>query len=190
MNLDLSAALNVYQMVFWEGDQIGVRLQNSTGGGGGSFHPVKDNKTTLGLSGARWSVVYAGTGSINTSDKNLKQDISSLEDAEKKVAFKLKDMVKKFRWIESVEKKGENARIHVGVIAQEVQKVFEDEGLDAHRYAIFCEDTFWEGEEEMGAKGQTQMMPVTSETEKEGYEKVTRLGIRYDQLLAFIISAL
>jgi hypothetical protein len=37
--------------------------------------PVSDNAVTLGSASARWSVVYAATGTINTSDQRLKADV-------------------------------------------------------------------------------------------------------------------
>lgn len=126
--------------------------------------PGADNAYQVGQSGRRWSVVFAGTGTINTSDANLKQDIEALEQAELNVAAAIKGLVKKFRFIDAVEAKGGAARIHIGVIAQEVEQAFIDEGLDPRRYAMFCEDTVEDGNK--------------------------RLGIRYDELLAFVIAAL
>lgn len=38
--------------------------------------------------------------------------------------------------------KGNAARWHVGVIAQDVQKVFSEEGLDAFDYGILCRDEY------------------------------------------------
>jgi len=123
-----------------------------------------DNTEKLGTSGHRWAELHAGNGTIQTSDQNLKQDIESLNDAELSVAASIKSLIKKFRMKDSVESKGDNARIHVGVIAQDVEKVFVAAGLDPRRYSLFCED-----ELEDGSK---------------------RFGIRYEQLLAFVISAL
>jgi hypothetical protein len=123
-----------------------------------------DNACTLGLSSWRWSVVYAGTGTINTSDANLKQDVKELEQTELNVATAIKGLIKKFRFIDAVADKGEDARIHVGVIAQEVEQAFVNQGLDPRCYALFCEDTLEDGSK--------------------------RLGIRYDELLAFVIAAL
>ena len=152
------------------------RTANSSGiaFGGNSVLPsdasnVADNSKSLGSSAWRWSVVYAGTGTINTSDANLKQDIVDLDNAEKRVATRIKTLIKKFRFKESVIQKGDNARIHVGVIAQDIQSAFVAEGLDPNRYALFCSDTWVD--------------------EKTNEEK-TRLGIRYEELLAFVISAI
>ena len=126
--------------------------------------PGVDNAYQVGQSGRRWSVVYAGTGSINTSDATLKCDVADLDAAELAVAIAIKGLIKKFKFVDAVELKGDNARIHVGVIAQEVKAAFEAEGLDAHRYGLFCEDELEDG--------------------------TKRLGIRYDELLAFVIAAL
>ena len=123
-----------------------------------------DNTEKLGASGHRWSELHAGNGTIQTSDQNLKQDIESLNDAELSVAASIKSLIKKFRMKDAVESKGDDARIHVGVIAQDVEQAFVAAGLDPRRYSLFCED-----ELEDGSK---------------------RFGIRYEQLLAFVISAL
>jgi hypothetical protein len=119
------------------------------------------------------------------SDANLKQDISNLDDAEKRVAIAIKSLIKKYRFKDSVLEKGDAARIHVGAVAQEVQAAFVAEGLDATQYALFCSDTWYEVN---GKQAQDLKDPYTAET--EGAVKVTRLGLRYDELLAFVIAAL
>ena len=139
-----------------------------TGNFSNSILPSVDNNRTLGGASNRWSVVYAGTGTINTSDANLKQDIAELDEAERRVAARLKALIRKFRFKDSVAEKGDAARIHVGAIAQDVESAFILEGLDPARYAVFCKDTWIDG---------------------EGVEQ-TRLGIRYDEMFAFIISTL
>jgi len=49
-----------------------------------------DNNQTLGAAAKRWSTVYAGNGTINTSDANEKEQIADLTDAEKRVAKSIK----------------------------------------------------------------------------------------------------
>jgi hypothetical protein len=146
---------------------------------------LNDNVMPLGGGSNRMSVIFAGTGTISTSDANEKQDIEALSNAELRVAVAIKGLVKKFRWKDAVATKGEDARIHVGVIAQEVQAAFEAENLDAKKYALFCSDTWHElNGSSMDADGNR----YTAET--EGAIERTRLGVRYDQLLAFVIAAL
>jgi hypothetical protein len=171
------------------------------------FYPNGDNIITLGWSGGRFTQLYAVSGTINTSDQNEKQDIAELDEAEKRVATAAKGLIRKFRWIDAVAKKGDDARIHVGIIAQDLQAAFEAEGLDAHRYGMFCSDTWWEADEIIPAVAEeldedgnviTEAQPERTETLKyrsaeeapEGAVERTRLGVRYPELLAFIIGAL
>jgi hypothetical protein len=135
-----------------------------TGSNAGSFAPSGDNTVSNGTASFRWSVVYAATGTINTSDANQKQNVAELDEAEKRVAVRLKGLIKKFKFKNAVAEKGVNARIHVGVIAQDVKAAFEAEGLDANQYGMFCSDILEDGS--------------------------TSLGVRYDELFAFIIGGL
>ena len=127
-----------------------------------------DNAVDLGKSAARFNDIYATNSSIQTSDRNEKQDIEELSDAEQRVAVACKGLLRKFRWKSAVEEKGEDARIHFGIIAQDLQDAFAAEGLDAGRYAMFISSTW---------------------TNEDGEEQ-TRMGVRYSELLAFIISAI
>ena len=147
----------------------------------GVFTPPADNSQTLGSASLRWSTVYAGTGSINTSDERLKQQIKDLDTAELVVAKAIKGMVKKFKFNDAVAEKGDKARIHVGVIAQEVRDAFIAEGLDPTRYSLFCYDEWDEIKEETDEDG-TVLVPARPAG--------NRFGIRYDELLAFIIAAI
>jgi hypothetical protein len=159
--------------------------------GNGAFIPTTDNTKYLGLPANRWSTVYAGTGTINTSDEREKQDIADLEEAEKRVAVALKGLVKKFRFKDAVIKKGNDARIHVGVIAQDVIIAFESEGLDPMRYAIICYDE-WEEMPEVTLPILDDNGNPTGQTKVEEVYRPAgnRYGIRYEELLSFIISTL
>jgi len=128
-----------------------------------------DDAIDLGESGTRFDDIYATNGTIQTSDVNEKQDIEALSDAEQRVAVAAKGLLRKYRWKSSVEEKGDDARIHFGIIAQDLQAAFEAEGLDAGRYAMFI-NSEW--------------------TDEETGEQKSRMGIRYNQLLAFIIAAI
>jgi len=151
--------------------------------GYGNLLPYSDNAVSLGDSSHRTSVIYSATGTINTSDRTEKQDIQDLSDAEKSVAQEIKGLFKTFRWKDAVAKKGDAARIHVGVIAQDVQDTFAKHGLDAARYALWCSDTWYE-------KDGFSYHLYEGGNPPEGSVTKTRLGIRYDQLLAFVIAAL
>lgn len=156
------------------------------------FLPDGDNNMGLGSSGKRWTAVYAVNGTIQTSDANSKQDIADLDEAEKRVAVRIKGLIKKFRFKDAVVKKGDAARIHVGVIAQEVRDAFTAEGLDATRYGLFCSDTWWEREEDVYQpfNETTIRKKIIYKEPVEGATEVTQLGVRYDELLAFVIAAM
>jgi hypothetical protein len=162
----------------------------------GSISPGADNAYSCGTSAKRWSVVYAGTGAINTSDANTKCQVEDLNEAEMRVAARLKKLIKKFKFKDAVEEKGDAARIHVGAIAQDVQAAFEAEGLDAGKYALFCSDTWYEKEvlvqyeAEEGEEPRTELKLQQFKEPVDGATKHVRLGLRYDQLLAFIISSI
>lgn len=164
---------------------------------GGHFTPGTDNSQTLGASSYRWSTIYAGTGTINTSDERDKQQVRDLSEKERLVATRLRRMIRAFKFNDSVAEKGDNARIHFGVIAQEVKTAFESEGLTAEEYAIFCYDE-WE-EEFKSVVGTREVTLESGEVITEQYdtgEKIlvrpagNKYGIRYEELLAFIISGM
>jgi hypothetical protein len=188
--LDIRTASNY--IVLSDGDgKIGFIANGSATNGryiqndGSQLLPGTDNVLGLGAASYRWTTVYATTGTINTSDVNQKQDIASLDDAEKRVAVAIKSLIKKYRFKDAVAQKGDAARIHVGAVAQEVQAAFVAEGLDPARYALFCSDTWYEVDGK--AKGK-DLVHYTEDTPNS--IKVTRLGLRYEELLAFVIAAL
>jgi len=169
----------------------GVKIETIWAAGGASsvsytkdqngFAPGTDNTLRLGAPAARWTTVFATTGTINTSDAREKQQVRGLTNAERAVAIHLKSMVRAFKWNAAVEKKNSAARIHFGLMAQDVITAFENEGLDPFAYAVVCYDEWPETLEERDADG-----TVTQEYRPAG----NRYGVRYEELLAFIITAL
>ena len=135
------------------------------------------------MSSARFDDIYATNATIQTSDRNEKQDIEELSDAERRVAVVAKGLMRKFRWKDAVAEKGNNARIHFGIIAQDLEAAFTAEGLDAGKYAMFISTTWWEHE---GERYEEQAHIPEGVTATE----VTRRGVRYPELLAFIIASL
>ena len=199
---------------------------------------LRDNALDLGNSSFRFDDIYATNGSIQTSDRNEKQDIEELSEAEQRIAVACKGLMRKFRWKDAVEEKGDDARIHFGIIAQDLQAAFEAEGLDAGKYAMFISTTWWEADriipaveavEAQDAVYEEVVIPAvldedgneveperteqsliseaveaveaieeqtvtdtfdTLEEAPEGATERTRMGVRYTELLAFIIGAI
>jgi hypothetical protein len=173
----------------------------------GQFYPMSDNTQRNGVASLRWSVVYAGTGTINTSDADTKQQIGDIDPAVLRAWGKVKYSQYKFN--DAVAKKADGARWHIGLIAQQVKDAFESEGLDAFAYGLLCYDEWPDQYEEGGDEyvevpiaeptpqsggafdrsktrdfGPTKRVPV-----KKGERRLLRpagkaYGIRYDEALA------
>jgi hypothetical protein len=105
----------------------------------GNTKPGADNTYSLGDGSFRWSVVYAATGAINTSDERVK-DIKSDGIDSRVLAAWGKVNYSQFKFKDAVEKKGDKARWHIGLIAQQIKTAFESEGLDAFEYGLLCYD--------------------------------------------------
>jgi hypothetical protein len=178
----------------------------------GVFAPGSASSTSLGNSSWKWSEVFAVTGTINTSDARHKQQVRDLSEQERAVALRCKGLIRAFKFNEAVEKKGNGARIHVGVIAQDVKAAFEAEGLDGFEYAVLCYDE-WDdkfvdhpavveeipavySETIVGEDGKLiEISPASTRLVHPAWTEQTQeagnaYGVRYEQLLAFIIAAL
>ena len=170
-----------------------------------------DNYVDLGATYARFDDIYATNSSIQTSDFNEKQDIASLTATEMLVGKRISALFKTFRWKDSVAEKGDNARTHTGIIAQDVHAAFTAEGLDAGNYALFISSTWWETQTEVPAveavaevtdeDGNVTTEAVeakdaytrtdtydTEDEAPEGATERTRMGIRYPELLSFVAA--
>jgi len=141
----------------------------------------------LGSYSARWKLGRFSSGTTTSSDRNEKRDIEELTAAELRVAVRCKPLLRKYRRIDAYEEKGEAARIHFGIIAQDLDDAFTAEGLDAHRYAMFMEDTWYEYEGGVVSYPTLEDIP---EEHRASATEHTAQGVRYEQLLAFMIAAL
>ena len=110
-----------------------------------------DNVYDCGHSSYRWDDVWATNGTIQTSDANEKQQIAALTDVEMTAAKAISQLFKTYKWNSAVEAKGDAARTHTGVIAQDVQAAMTAAGLDAGDYAFFISSTWWETQTEVPA---------------------------------------
>jgi len=134
------------------------------------LQPGADDLYSLGTSAKRWTEVFAAAPTINTSDEREKTFLT-IEDAERAAALEIKDNLRKFKFNTAIAKKGESARIHFGVAAQQVGQIMQSHGLDPHKYGFFCYDE-WETDVE------------------KGIEAGNIYGIRYEELLCFIMAAI
>ena len=158
---------SLYGLVFsaYNGSSLSEAMRIDSNG---DILPGTDDAQDIGSGSKRFDDIHATNGTIQTSDRNEKQDIAELSDAEQRVAVACKGLLRKFRWKSAVAEKGDDARIHFGIIAQDLQDAFTAEGLDAGRYGMFINSTW---------------------TNEETGEERSRMGVRYSELLAFIIAA-
>ena len=97
----------------------------------------------LGTADNKWDTVYAQTGTISTSDRNAKTDISDIDEKILKAWGKVNYKVFKFK---------NGNRKHIGVIAQDIDEAFKSEGLNARDFGLFCEDTDENGNTILGVR--------------------------------------
>jgi len=137
-----------------------------------SFRPYQDEEFDLGESSYRFDDVYASNGTIQTSDKRMKDNIKvsslGLDFINKlnPVQYKWKD----YEAVKPASPDGQREektikhtyeRTHYGLIAQEVEKVLTDSGLTTKDFA-----------------------PITYDEEADRY------GMRYTELVGILIKGM
>ena len=145
--------------------------------GTGHITPGADNTQNFGDASLRWATIYAGTGTINTSDERYKvlREGGDLSDAEYRAWSNVRAIV--YQDKDSFERKGSAARLHVGYSWQSIQAAFEAEGLDAARYGLWCEDALEAPVEKTRmvsrpVEGQTETIPVLDDDGQPVFEQV------------------
>ena len=128
----------------------------------------RDATIDLGSYSSRFKNIYRSGSTLTSSDRNKKQDIRDLTEAEARVAIVAKNSLKAFRYIDRVQEEGDDANICFGIMAQELRDAFSAEGLDANDY---------------------QMFKTITHTNESGVEETT-YAVCYENLLAFIIAAI
>jgi hypothetical protein len=122
------------------------------------FRPGADNTMDLGLAGNRWKEVFAVNGTINTSDRTEKTDFDIIPSYMLDAAQEIKQSMGVWKWISSVEAKGDAARMHIGPLAQNVYEICEKHidlaGVDdsPFNYSFMCLDEFEDGTERWGIR--------------------------------------
>ena len=160
---------------------VGVVLQ------GGVFREAGDGSLNLGNGSHRWAVVYAKTGSINTSDRNEKNTIADIDPEQaEKLIMGLKPSTFKFN-------DGTSGRTHWGLISQDIEELLPQIGMSDLDFAGFIKTPKTEDYYED--------VPETVTDEETGEEKtVTRkelktrtvegeyiYSLRYDEFIAPLI---
>jgi hypothetical protein len=143
----------------WQYDRAGNKLNVYTT----ALAPGFDNAQSLGLPAARWSQVYAGAGTISTSDARTKDWRGGLDADELAAATVIAGSIGVYRFLDAIRDKGDAARLHVGVLAQQVVGIMLAHGLDPDRYAFICHDQ-WEEVPGTPARDAVPAIPAVPET--------------------------
>lgn len=191
------------------GNPIGF-TQAMTLDASGNLTPGGDNTQNLGSGALRWSTVYAGTGTINTSDAREKTEVRFMAADEIEAAKELSKEIGIYQFLDSVAKKGDKARHHVGLTVQRAIELMKLHGLDPFAYGFICFDK-WDDvvvehpaveakaateakDEVVDAEGNVIEAAVEAQAAieaKDAWTEVTlkagdRYSFRYDQLNLFI----
>ena len=112
----------------------------------GSFHVIAsiDSSTYKAFLGKPdGTLTWNGQNVQVSSDERIKTQSSTIPDD---VLDAWGDVQwGQFQYLEAVAEKGESARMHLGLLAQRVEAVFKERGLDACEYGILC----YEAEEDL-----------------------------------------
>lgn len=101
----------------------------------GNFVPNLSGTMRCGGSQGKWSEVWAENGTIQTSDRNLKHDIEDVD--ERYVEFITKLMPKRFKM-----NSGTSGRFHMGFIAQDVEELLAECGIETTEFAGLIKDVY------------------------------------------------
>ena len=98
-----------------------------------ALNPDVNGNLALGTGNHRWGQIYSSSASISTSDKNLKKDISEIDEKYLEFFKLLTPVSYKF-------KDGTSGRTHVGFISQDVEDAMAACNLTDLEFAGFCKD--------------------------------------------------
>ena len=172
-------------------NEYGVILRSNGTDEANAFRPSVNAGTTghlyLGVANQKWRAVFAQNGTIQTSDRNAKHDITDL-DPEKITAF-----IMGLKPSSYVFNDADSGRTHWGLISQDIEELFPQLGMTSMDFAGFIKPPKTEDYYED--------VPETVTDEETGEEKtVTRkelktrtvegeyiYSLRYDEFIAPLI---
>jgi hypothetical protein len=175
--MGMGSSANNGNALTWNVDVGGANTERLRLATGGDFTPGADNTQNFGSGSLRWATIFAGTGTINTSDERYKvlREGGELSDAEHRAWSAVRAIV--YRDKDSFERKGDAARLHIGYSWQSIQAAFEAEGLDPARYGLWCEDALEAPVEKTRTatrpvEGQTETVPVLDDDGQPVFEQI------------------
>ena len=112
------------------------------------------------------------------SDQRFKQQINAIDD-KLLDAWQDVDLVQ-FKYNDSVNEKGDNARLHTGYVVQQIDKACANHGVDISAYGLYCHEEYPEETEEVEVE---QKDGTTTKETKVIRESSEHYSLRYTETL-------
>ena len=172
-------------------NEYGVVLRSNGTDEANAFRPSVNAGTTghlyLGVANQKWRAVFAQSGTIQTSDRNAKHDITDL-DPEKITAF-----IMGLKPSSYVFNDADSGRTHWGLISQDIEELFPQLGMTSMDFAGFIkspktEDYYEDVPETVTDEETGEGKTVTrKELKTRTVEGEYIYSLRYDEFIAPLI---
>ena len=172
-------------------NEYGVVLRSNGTDEANAFRPSVNAGTTghlyLGVANQKWRAVFAQNGTIQTSDRNAKHDITDL-DPEKITAF-----IMGLKPSSYVFNDADSGRTHWGLISQDIEELFPQLGMTSMDFAGFIkspktEDYYEDVPETVTDEETGEGKTVTrKELKTRTVEGEYIYSLRYDEFIAPLI---
>ncbi len=149
----------------------------------GNFSAQVGSTRTCGTAGRPWTTVFADNNVIQPSDARLKTTPEDIDDKVFVAWGNARKNIKMWKWLN----RGEKGRYHIGPIAQELFKCFEDQGVNPFDYGFACSDLVFETENiyDGDALVSSKDVPVI---DKETGQQMIRYSVRHNELFMLEIA--
>ena len=143
-----------------------------------------DNMTALGMTGYRYTRLYAASATISTSDECEKKILSGITEPYEKMFMELTPIL--YMWKNFGNELKPHDRVHCGLGAQSMYAVAEKCGLSAKTLAAICRDDLAEptadGRTERWGIAYEELIPLTIHMTQKALEKIENIESSVNEL--------
>lgn len=143
-----------------------------------------DNMTALGMTGYRYTRLYAASATISTSDECEKNILSGITEPYEKMFMELTPIL--YMWKNFGNELKPHDRVHCGLGAQSMYAVAEKCGLSVKTLAAICRDDLAEptadGRTERWGIAYEELIPLTIHMTQKALEKIENIESSVNEL--------